>query len=120
MSDYVHTLERYYADLYGWEVEKEGNGFIAYFINGKDLWICEMYVPPEERPNGTAKKLVNSVVDTGLENGCEMIYGQVEVKKNGNYALHPAVNLTIFLGHGMLPIEAHNNKIVMAKKIGKF
>ena len=107
-------------DLYGWELEEEDNGFLAYMIAEKQLWICELYVPLEERKNGTTRKLVNRVVDIGIRNGCDMIYGQVEVKKNGKYAIHPAANLKIFLHHGLLPVEAHNNQITLAKKIGNF
>jgi len=118
--NYIHTLSRYFKDIYGWDTIEDNGSFIAYIIENEDLSICEFYVPVEDRRLGKAKKLINKAVDAGINAGCKNMFAKVELKKNGSYTINPTLSLKVILGHGFIPYGAHNDEIYVMRNITKF
>lgn len=52
-------------------------GFFIYQVNGKELYVQEVYVDPEFRRLGIASLLDQKAIEIAKENGCEYIKGSV-------------------------------------------
>ena len=48
-------------------------GFITYEIHGNVCYAVDMYIKPEFRRQGTARQLMNQVVDLALNNNCKWV-----------------------------------------------
>ena len=118
--NYVHTLGRYYKDIYGWETIEDDGSFIAYYIDKDSLMICEFYVPEEDRKKGKAIKLINKAVDVAKKSYCSKICAKVELKKRGKKTVNPSLSLKVILGHGFIPYGAHNDEVYVVRNIIKF
>jgi len=117
---YVHTLSRYFSDLYGWDTFNIGHSFVSYSMENEKLMICEFYVPEESRKQGIAKKLINIVIGIAERNLCKEMYAKVELKKNGHFTVNPSLSLKVILGHGFIPYGAHNDEIYLVRKLKKY
>ena len=117
---YVHTLERYYKDIYGWDTIEDKGSFVAYYTDKGSLMICEFYVPSEDRKKNKARKLINKAVAIAMNEGCDKICAKVELKKNGQLTVNPSLSLKVILGHGFIPYGAQNDEIYVIRKITKF
>jgi len=118
--NYIHTLTRYYQDLYGWDTIEVEDSFLAFSLENESLNVCEFYVPPEKRKKGIAKKLINTAIDIAIKNNCKDIRAKIELVKNGQLTMDPSLSLKVILGHGFVPYGAENNEIYVIRELKKY
>lgn len=63
--------------------DPQGRGFLFYEIQGKDLYISDIFTAPECRRQGIARELFQRAVLKARENHCNRILGTVDATRAG-------------------------------------
>ena len=88
------------------------HGFATYGINGKEVYIEDIYVHPEHRKTGLAAKLADEIARLAKINGCVTMVGTVDPKARGG-----TTSLRVLLGYGMTLHSVQNGLIYFVKEI---
>ncbi len=102
----------YKREREGKQVIEDKDTFIVYSIEGEVLYIEDIYVVPEKRKTGLARKLSDYVVGLGKLKGCTKVYGSVVPSANNSHD-----SLLALLAFGMTLKGVGPNIIYFAKEI---
>lgn len=108
MSLYANYLrERSFDEIL--EVDK-GFATYRYLDNKKTVYIVDIYVLPEFRKEGIAKKLADAIVMNAVEQGCTKLLGSVVPSAKGS-----TESIKVLIAYGMT-LESSSNDFIVFKK----
>ena len=73
----------YMRETYNRETLDFVGGFLTYEIQGKDLYIADIYVRPRHRRAGVGRAMFEAARGIALDEGCTRILGTVDVTRPG-------------------------------------
>lgn len=103
---------KYQKELGDGIVLEKDNGFIQYNISGKECFIQEMYVEPDQRHKGIGQILFNEVLEVAKKHGCSSLTSTVRVGK-GDHTRTVLCGILL----GMKILSVNNNVIVLIKEL---
>lgn len=103
---------QYMSEREDCQVLSNDNAFIVYQIYENTLIVKELFSKKDARAQGFAKALYLEVLETAKKAGCTLLSCTVHLRANGS-----ANAFEIFYAHGLRPVRAENNIIILAKEI---
>lgn len=108
---------KFYADFIK---EREGldllefpEGFITYQITNDELYVANLYIAPEFRGTPALFRFDKEITKIAVENKCKLISSNIHLNDHGfNRTLRAALKLLFTV------VSAHNNSVIVVKKIG--
>lgn len=105
---------KYLEECGGDHVIEHPWGFVTYRFVDKSVYMPEIYIVPERRKEGLAKRLVDEVEKVGRTGGFEMLLGTVCMN------LPEAIKIASIKGHlslGFVPVMAESGKLWFSRPI---
>lgn len=88
-------------------------GFATYrILNGKSLYIVDIYILPEFRKSGEASRMADLLADIGRVAGCTEMLGTVNPS-----AKNSTDNLRVLIAYGMKLSASTDNVIIFKKEL---
>lgn len=108
----MSLLSNYFKEMKTKEIIETDNGFLTYYFTSDGLYVEDIYVSPEYRSNGLAKKMLDEVTIIAQEKGCKKILGScIPSASNSTNSLQAAFS------YGFKLHSSANNFIVYSKDI---
>ena len=94
-------------------IEEADNGFVIYsYPTPEQVWIEDIYVRPDLRQSGLARKLADQVCEAAKKVGCKQVLGSVWETANGATA-----SVKVLLAYGMQLSHIEGKLIIFKKEL---
>jgi GNAT superfamily N-acetyltransferase len=105
----------YIKERLGDDIIETEEGFVTWRIinNGKSVYGPDVYVKPEFRRKGAAKRLVDAIVQKGIERGCVEVLGTVALPMST-----PTKSIAFLISYGFELQSASQELLIFRKDIG--
>jgi GNAT superfamily N-acetyltransferase len=106
---------QYVKEREGLDLLEKEEAFLTYTINADQgyIFIQDLYVIPEKRRSQVASQLADEVVSIAVQQGCSILYGQVDTRAN-----QWERSAKVLEGYGMSAFKTENSMIYFKKNIG--
>ncbi len=101
---------RYIYERLGKSILEDEDGFAVYFCVNKACYIEEIYVRPEARKSGVAKKYADEISRQAKQNGMEVLIGTVKPSAKGS-----TTSIKVLLAYGF-ELESCEHDFIFFKK----
>lgn len=90
----VNLYANYIKEREGAKLLENQDGFASYKINGKELFIINMFIDQPKRSTGLFRKMINELSKYAFTNGCECLSANIHLWDEGaNKTLLAALHL---------------------------
>lgn len=104
-ADYIKERE-------GREIVEDEFGFATYRIARQECYIVDIYVSPEHRRSGHAKKYADKITEIARERGCTYLLGTIVPSTNGS-----TESMKALLAYGFQIHSCKEDMIFLTKEI---
>lgn len=105
---------RFVKEREGFDTLENEGGYFEYKIEGDNCYIRTMYILPELRGQGLAKKLAQELTAIAKEMGCKTLTGSVVPSLNPTMATE---SMAMQIKYGFKLLSAHEDFIILKKEI---
>jgi len=91
---------------------KTEHGFATYKVMGTECYLRDIYVKPEYRKTGEAKKLSEMVRQEAIKEHCQYISGSVNLK-----TANPTISIKAILGDGFEVVTFQDGLLWFVKRL---
>lgn len=110
--DMKSNLVEYIKEREGKSALETDKGFAIYEILGKECYLQDLYINPDYRRTGEARKLLNEVSQVAIKAGCEFITTTVSV-----LAKNPTISTQAILSCNFIIHSVKDNMIYFYKEL---
>lgn len=106
-------IKEYFKELKNLQIYEKENSFTLFRIQGKILYIHDMYVKPEFRRTGVAYEMADELIEVAKDCGCTHVLADVEPSN-----INSTASIKFILNYGGFTLkQANDNEIILIKEI---
>lgn len=108
----MSNFAKYIYERMNKSIVEDADGFATYYFSQDACYIEDIYVVPEKRKSGVAKKYADKIAIEAGQKGCKVLLGSVKPSANGS-----TESVKVLLAYGFRIVSSQPDFIWFEKEL---